>query len=288
MSNPENGAVVASKMRKMISQKLKPLFAPDEARQLTLLMLAHLLEVSTSQLILEPHHTLSRAQQKQAWEWTEKLLQHEPIQYLLGQTYFYGLPFSVSPAVLIPRPETEELVHWILNNNPPATGRLLDLGTGSGCIAVALAAQLPKATIEAVDLSGDALQMATHNATRNQVQVGFVQGNLLSDEWPLTGPFDVIVSNPPYVRMQEKQAMKPNVLQYEPHLALFVPDDDALLFYRHIAQKALVLLAPGGKLYFEINEYLGNQMTSLLHGMGYQTLLRQDLQGKDRMICAML
>jgi release factor glutamine methyltransferase len=210
-----------------------------------------------------------------------------PIQYLLGKTEFYGLTFCVSPDVLIPRPETEELVQWILSEAEHFENlTILDIGTGSGCIPVTLAKHLPQAQISAIDVSEAALQMAQKNAQMNQVSVALIQQDILQTE-KLNDTYNIIVSNPPYVRELEKAEIRPNVLEHEPHLALFVPDDDALKFYRKIAELAMVHLSPNGLLFFEINQYLGTQTVELLHEIGFESVeLRKDLYGNDRMIRA--
>ena len=215
----------------------------------------------------------------------ERLERQEPIQYILGETAFYGLPFKVTTDTLIPRPETEELVDWIVRDHQSASGlSVLDIGTGSGCIAIALATHLHQGQITAFDISNKALKVARENAKYNKVSVHFEQVDILTttkegEQW------DRIVSNPPYVRMLEKDQMKPNVLNYEPHQALFVDDDDALLFYRKIGQFALKNLKKGGRLYFEINQYLGDATVQLMEDLGFvEVVLQQDIFGNDRML----
>ncbi|WP_281232201.1 peptide chain release factor N(5)-glutamine methyltransferase [Flavobacterium gelatinilyticum] len=221
--------------------------------------------------------------------WENLLIQLKkevPIQYLLGKTSFYGLDFEVNENVLIPRPETEELVEWIINENIGRSKKIkiLDIGTGSGCIAVSLAKNLPKAEVYAIDVSKKAIETAKRNAVNNNVEVTFMyQDILVTDE--LKCKFDVIVSNPPYVRNLEKEEIKKNVLDYEPHLALFVDDNDALVFYRKIASLAQNNLLPNGQLYFEINQYLGKEMIDLLGKMDFINIdLRKDIYDNDRMI----
>lgn len=233
-----------------------------------------------------------------------ELKTEKPIQYITGEAWFYGLRFEVNENTLIPRPETEELVEWIVESQKSIVENLkiqksnnltiLDLGTGSGCIPITLKKEIPNAQVSAIDISEKALEMARKNASDNQVEVNFIQQDILTSQHlnistsqPLF--FDIIVSNPPYVRNLEKQEIKRNVLDYEPHLALFVDDSDALLFYRKIAQLALKSLAPNGKLFFEINQYLGNETVELLEQLGFKNIeLRKDFMGNDRMICASL
>jgi release factor glutamine methyltransferase len=195
----------------------------------------------------------------------------------------------VTPATLIPRPETEELVAWILHDLPNTTGTILDIGTGSGCIPIAIAKNCPQASVTAIDIAADALAVAQRNAQRNAVNVHFIQENALdTDAMEVRFKaqfFDCIVSNPPYVRQLEKHEIQPNVLEHEPHLALFVDDEDALLFYRRIGQLALNHLIQGGKLYFEINQYLGAETQQLMKQLGFSSVtLRKDLFGNDRML----
>ena len=217
----------------------------------------------------------------------ERLKRYEPIQYVIGDTEFYGLEFKVNPSVLIPRPETEELVAWIIDEHKKKQQiSILDIGTGSGCIAVALAKHLVNSTVYALDVSLEALSLAKENTLTNDVNVEFIEADIF--DWNFGDlQFDVIVSNPPYVRELEKEAMSANVLDHEPHLALFVKDDDALLFYRTITKVANKILKPNGQLYFEINESLGKDTNDLLSNSGFSNVeLKKDHFQKDRMIKA--
>ncbi|MBJ2127046.1 MULTISPECIES: peptide chain release factor N(5)-glutamine methyltransferase [unclassified Flavobacterium] len=223
------------------------------------------------------------------WDELLKQLKKEvPIQYLLGKTNFYGLDFEVNENVLIPRPETEELVEWIINENTSRDKnkkiRILDIGTGTGCIAISLAKNLPNAEVFGIDVSKKAIETAKRNAVANNVDVTFMLLNILEAE-EFSNQFDIIVSNPPYVRNLEKVEIKKNVLDYEPHLALFVEDNDPLIFYRKIASLAQNGLQKKGKLYFEINQYLGKEMIELLENMSFENVeLRKDIYDNDRMI----
>lgn len=228
------------------------------------------------------------------WETVlSELKKEKPIQYILGETEFYGLRFLVNENTLIPRPETEELVEWIISNSEglrqaqsdkSAKLKLLDIGTGSGCIAISLAKNLQNAEVSAIDVSEKALKTANKNAQINEVEVNFILKNILQTE-DLEHQFDIIVSNPPYVRNLEKAEIKPNVLEFEPHLALFVDDNDALLFYRKIAELAKKNLSENGRLYFEINQYLGKETVELLENLGFkEVILKKDIYGNDRMI----
>jgi release factor glutamine methyltransferase len=233
-----------------------------------------------------------------------ELKTEKPIQYITGEAWFYGLRFEVNENTLIPRPETEELVDWIIESQKSKAQNLiiqksnnltiLDIGTGSGCIPITLKKEIPYSFVYAIDISEKVLETARKNAFDNQVEVNFVHQDILkSSNLQISKSsnllFDIIVSNPPYVRNLEKQEIKKNVLDYEPHLALFVDDSDALLFYRKIAQLALKSLASNGKLFFEINQYLGNETVELLEHLGFKNIeLRKDFMGNYRMICASL
>lgn len=243
-------------------------------------------------LALNPEMILDGQHLKQWKNIVSDLKIHKPIQYILQETFFYNLPFYVDENVLIPRPETEELVDLVLSNNPTIqqskNPKIVDIGTGSGCIAIALAATIPNATVFAIDVSEKALEVAQKNANLNEVNVTFLQKNILETN-DLEHAFDIIVSNPPYVRNLEKAEINANVLEYEPHLALFVEDNDALLFYRKIADLAKKNLKPNGQLYFEINQYLGKETVELLQELGFQNIeLKKDIYGNDRMISCQL
>ena len=269
-------------------------------------------------LILEDKHKLKRIDlalqndlvfsENEIQNWNtivEQLKQEIPIQYILGETNFYGLNFEVNENVLIPRPETEELVDWIIESEKLGVGSLklgvagenlkvLDIGTGSGCIAISLAKNLQNFQVFAIDISEKAIEIAEKNAKKNSVSIHFINANILKcndlDELPtinnqLPIKYDIIVSNPPYVRNLEKAEIKKNVLDNEPHLALFVDDNDALIFYKKIAELALKNLSKKGKLYFEINQYLGKETVELLTKMNFKNIeLRKDIYGNDRMI----
>lgn len=274
--------------REQFITELVPMYDVMEAESFFYLILENKQQRKRIDLVLEPQLTFSEAQLEE-WNIILEKLKHEiPVQYILGTTHFYGLEFEVNDNVLIPRPETEELVEWILTDNEftkPIS--LIDIGTGSGCIAISLAKNLPTAAVFAIDVSENALYTARKNALRNHTPVTFLHQDILSTE-DLLQQYDIIVSNPPYVRNIEKLEIKKNVLENEPHLALFVDDFDALLFYRKIAALAQKNLSPNGILYFEINQYLGSETIDLLENMGFAVELRQDLHGNDRMVKAQL
>ncbi|KAF0238208.1 MAG: protein-(glutamine-N5) [Prolixibacteraceae bacterium] len=214
-----------------------------------------------------------------------RLKNFEPIQYILGETEFYGLKLAVNPSVLIPRPETEELVQWIIKRNWPENCKILDIGTGSGCIALALKKQLNNVDVFGIDISENALEVAKQNAIKSNLDVGFFQADILKWKHCNWQIFDVIVSNPPYIRESEKQQMHNNVINFEPANALFVPDENPLVFYRPIASFAHKHLSDNGMLFFEINENLGSEMNEMLIESGFAEIeIRKDINGKDRMV----
>ena len=267
---------------------LTPIYDAGEAESFFYLILEEKQKLKRIDLALQPDLLFS---EEEIVVWNsilEELKKEIPIQYLLGSTSFYGLDFEVNPNVLIPRPETEELVEWIIRNNLKIEKfkdlKILDIGTGSGCIAISLAKNLPNATVSAIDVSEKALATAKKNAQNNSVNVSFINQDILETE-DLGQQFDIIVSNPPYVRNLEKEEIKKNVLDNEPHLALFVEDKDALIFYKKIANLALKNLTTNGILFFEINQYLGLETVTLLKELQFKDIeLRKDMYGNDRMI----
>lgn len=271
-------------------QVLDGTYGKEEVDSFFYLLIDSFYKVSRMTLALEPAFSVNDFEL--ILNALELLKQEKPIQYILGETEFYGLPFKVNGHTLIPRPETEELVSWILNQDPkPNTQNLkiLDIGTGSGCIAISLAKQLPNAKVYALDVSAEALKVAKENADLNHVEIEFIEEDILNtqNQIPKTQhlDFDIIVSNPPYVRELEKEFMKPNVLNNEPHLALFVKDEDPLLFYRTITKFAANKLSENGMLFFEINEFLGHDMIQLLVENNFSNIeLKQDIFKRDRMI----
>jgi release factor glutamine methyltransferase len=270
-----------------VKSKLESIYDTSEADSIARLLFADCIEQFQSRLITDPGLLLSQKTQKYLGESLNELLLHRPLQYVLGKMEFYGLELKVNETVLIPRPETEELVDLIIKENKNGI-RILDIGTGSGCIAIALAKKISAAHVEAIDISEDALRLAIENARSNSVKVDFILDDILNpvEEYE---QYDLIVSNPPYVLNREKQLMQKNVLDFEPHQALFVHDDDPLLFYRAIIDFAGKHLSDEGKLYFEINEKYGEQVIALLTEYGFEdTLLKKDMTGRDRMVRASL
>ncbi len=309
-----------------IRNSLKDIYPPGETQALVRLIMERVCGLSTYQLLLGKDKELSDTEKFKIKEIVEGLRLYKPIQYLLGIADFYGMEFKVTPDVLIPRPETAELVERIITDYRSQAPRILDIGTGSGCIAISLAKHLPRAEVAAVDISPEALTVAEENARLNQVSVSFLELDILSEGNPsfmqgklkfhveetkvshkenksftymkpkshteettasFIGNFNCIVSNPPYIMDKEKATMEANVLENEPHMALFVPDDDPLLFYRAIARFGQRHLMEGGHLYFEINALCGKETVAMLPQENYTEVeLIQDLYGKDRIVKA--
>lgn len=272
---------IANKIREGLSSY----YPAGEVTALTRIIATELLGVSQMAFYMKDDVALTAEQETLLDDAIARLQKHEPIQYILGYSDFCGLRFNVTPATLIPRPETSELVEWVASE-VFGNEKILDIGTGSGCIAISIANKLPQSKVSAWDISHDALAVATENSKANGCNVVFKQVDILAYE-PASEQFDIIVSNPPYIKENEKSAMHSNVLDWEPHTALFVPDNDPLLFYRTIAQKATTMLRPDGKLYFEINRAYGKETVDMLSALGYANIeLRKDFADNDRMIRA--
>tara|TARA_R110000868_G_scaffold99653_4_gene274198 strand:+ start:576 stop:1499 length:924 start_codon:yes stop_codon:yes gene_type:complete len=273
--------------RDQFIEALSPIHGEDEAESFFYLILEEKQQLKRIDLALQPDLVFSNDEILVWNTFLEHLKLEIPVQYLLGKTSFYGLDFEVNENVLIPRSETEELVEWIIESQKlkgeSQKVRILDIGTGSGCIAISLAKNILNAQVFAIDVSEKALATAKKNAIKNNVDVAFIHQNILETQ-DLGKQFDIIVSNPPYVRNLEKVEIKKNVLDNEPHLALFVEDTDALLFYKKIAKLAKKNLTQNGLLYFEINQYLGKEMIDLLQELTFKNIeLRKDIYGNDRM-----
>ncbi len=270
-------------------QSLSKQYVKEEAESFFYILLEYFLKMKRIDFSLNPTRLISDTEQTHFNTTIFRLLKNEPIQYIIGETEFYGLRFFVNKNTLIPRPETEELVNWIVKDfeRSPAEKVILDIGTGSGCIAVTLAKMLNNAKVTALDVSANALKVAESNAVINKVSLQYIEGSIFNTIKSLPNNLDIIVSNPPYVKSQEKKKMQRNVLDYEPHLALFVTNDDPLIFYKTISEFAKNNLKYGGALYVEINEYLANETIKLLKTQGFSNIeLKQDIFGKDRMIKA--
>lgn len=281
--------MILSEAISLAKERLKSVYTGEEINVITMLLCQHFFGTSKVDYYTSQQTTLTDSRISPFMTALDKLQQHCPIQYVLGQTDFYGYTFKVNESVLIPRPETEELVDWICNDyeNTKHQINILDIGTGSGAIAVSLAKELRFAHVSAADISTTALEIAKTNAKLNGAVVSFFESDILSPT-PIFPhqQLDIIVSNPPYVRESEKEFMNANVLDYEPDSALFVPDSNPLKFYTAIARFALQYLAGNGAIYLEINEALGAQTMALFSKERYTTTLRQDLNGKDRMLKA--
>lgn len=269
-----------------IRSSLKGIYPDGEIDSFYYLILKSLIGFSRSDAIINAHSTLDLETYDRFVAIVERLKINEPLQYVLGETEFYGLPFKVNPCVLIPRNETEELVDQIIKDFSNSSPKILDFGTGSGCIPIALKKFLPTSVVYSCDISDDALNVAKLNATINNVSVEFFHFDILSGKTLNYSELDVIVSNPPYVTMAEIEFMNKNVLDYEPHLALFVPNSDPLLFYRTIVEKYAYLLKDNGFLYFEINEAFANETQEMLHSFNFNSIVINDINGKKRMVKA--
>ncbi len=319
-------------------QGLDELYSAPEAEAITLVVLTDLSGQSSAKIKAFPEQEIPAEIGEQAIVILDRLKTGEPVQYIIGHTEFCGLPFKVNPTVLIPRPETEELVAWTIESagswqwavssgqlavgsdelavgseqwavgsgqwavdGRQFAGKILDIGTGSGCIAISLKKNLPNFQVSAIDISVDAMQTAKENAQLNNVDVDFINGDILNPEQPftsdlpiaigtpLTTRYSLIISNPPYVTLHDKTLMHKNVTEFEPHTALFVPEADPLVFYKAIAVFATNHLTPGGLLFFEINESYGKELVSLLMDKGFKNIeLKKDMSGRDRMIKATL
>jgi len=275
-----------NRTKSYIYNSLCDIFAGEELRSLSIIIVRDILELDISDYYIGKDIKLSENKEQLLDDTLRRIKNFEPIQYIRGTADFYGMKFLVTPDVLIPRPETEELVEIILKESSESNISILDIGTGSGCIAIALSKKLPEATVEAWDISPDALMIAEKNNKKLDANVYFRQVDVLSGFPP--GCFDIIVSNPPYITEKEKQEMERNVLEWEPGSALFVPDDDPLLFYRKIAESSHEILRPGGRIYLEINRAYGQETTLLLKENHYRDIrVIRDLSDNDRIVTAL-
>ena len=308
--------MILSEFRTYFNEQLSNVFPKTEVDTFFFLLTEEILKLQRIDVALNPRFKISESDIITLKKALSKLQNQEPIQYILGNTEFYGLPFKVNKHTLIPRPETEELVAWIISdlkdksivtsNGVEKSLNILEIGTGTGCIPITLAKNIPNATITSIDISSEALIIAKENAKLNDVHINFIEQNILttknlnviankmkqsqnndkitSSQTPHNYiQFDIIVSNPPYVRNLEKVEIQPNVLENEPHLALFVEDNNPLLFYKNIAELAQNYLKENGSLFFEINQYLGKETIEMLTEKGFYSVLRKDIFGNDRM-----
>jgi len=272
-------------LEKEYIQSLSHFYDNDEAKAIFNLAASSVLKVAKSQLVIDKEKEILAKDSNKLSKILTDLKTGKPVQQVLGETIFYGLPFKVTSNVLIPRPETEELVDWVINHVKDKKESLLDIGTGSGCIPIVLKKHLPHLDVSSIDISSEALKVAAENAQLNKININLIEADIL--KYSTDKMYDVIVSNPPYIRELEKAEMHENVLIHEPHTALFVSDENPLIFYKAIADFALSNLNPNGYLFFEINEYLWEETLQILIDKRFKNIeLKKDMQGKDRMIMA--
>ena len=276
------------KVIKSFKNELTAIYPLTEINSIIEIVFEHVLGFSKTDLLFNAERSFTEVELENLQNILTRLKNNEPVQYVLGRTVFFDLDFNVKPGVLIPRQETEELVDWIIKDAAKAIGlNVLDVGTGSGCIAISLATNLNQANVSAYDISEIALEIAQSNAKLNKLELNFQKKDILTQQQTTEyQKRDIIVSNPPYVLEKERNLMEKNVLDFEPKLALFVENDDPLLFYKAIVNYSKLNLKKGGKLYFEINEAYGNEIMKLMTDEGFKDIeLRKDLSGKDRMVC---
>ncbi|MDQ3395796.1 MAG: peptide chain release factor N(5)-glutamine methyltransferase [Bacteroidota bacterium] len=274
----------AKQLNAMIIKSLNVPADYPELKSISILVMSHLFQLNHMDLILNKKIQFNSKNNAVLQGIIKRINMQEPVQYVLGIAHFYGLEINVEPGVLIPRPETEELVDVIIKENLQPGLNILDIGTGSGCIAIALEKNLPSAKLTAMDVSADAIKIATENAKKNLSHIQFLQADIFTELSQLP-EFDIIVSNPPYVLDHEKLGMKKNVVEHEPHLALFVADRNPLIFYERIIEITQKLLRKGGKLYFEINEKFGREVEGLMFNNGFSdSMVLKDMQNKDRIV----
>lgn len=274
-------------IRNYYCEQLCSIYDKNESNTLILILFEYYFNINRIKMSLEPELRLSESEMLKLHFAVKDLLKNKPIQYIIGETEFCDLKFKVNENVLIPRPETSELVRLIANSHQPSTiSNILDIGTGSGCIAISLAKMIPQSNVYALDISEKALDVAKENATNNNVNITFIHDDILTKTQTLTQTkFDIIVSNPPYVRELEKVDMHNNILQWEPHNALFVSDEDPLIFYRSILEFSKKHLKENGEIWFEINEYLGKEMKALCEEVGLSNIeIYKDFRDKERFL----
>ncbi len=289
--NLHSARVLHRSLSKQIYQMRMDIYSKEEASYIAMMLMEHFLGLQRTDVLIDRQITIDTKTENTLATAVERLADYEPIQYIIGETYFYGRAFYVNPSVLVPRRETEELTDMMIRRYKDTEGlKILDIGTGSGCIAITLQKELPAAVVMAIDISQEALAVAKANAARHGAEVQWVREDILH----YTGgknAYDIVVSNPPYVRKQEAQAMNKNVLDYEPYAALFVENEKPLIFYDKITQLCAQqgMLRSGGKLFFEVSEYYGSEIVATLEKHGFsQVTLQKDMQGKDRFVSGSL
>ena len=275
-------------IRKYYCELLCSLYEKDEANAMILILFKYYFNIDKVRMVLEPDLRLSESEMLKIHFAVKDLLRNKPIQYVTGETEFCDLKFKVNENVLIPRPETAEMISKIVNSQHSTVNNhcsIIDIGTGSGCIAISLAKMISNSNVYALDISEEALKIAKENAFNNNVNVSFIHDDILNLKNNIATKFDIIVSNPPYVRELEKAEMHNNVLGWEPHKALFVSDNDPLIFYRSILEFAKTHLKDNGEVWFEINEYLGKEMSDLCHELGFSDVkIYKDFRDRDRVM----
>jgi release factor glutamine methyltransferase len=277
--------------RTVLTKELKNVYETDELRNIIELVIEHITNMSRAEQVKNKIPYLTCTQLEDLDAITERLKKNEPVQYVLGEAWFAGMKFKVNKNVLIPRPETEELVDWIVKKSQKSkvkSQNIIDIGTGSGCIPITLKKKLPESDVSAIDVCSEALFTATENAMELNAEVNFLLVDFLDEEkWKELAQYDIIVSNPPYVKQSEINTMHERVKEFEPHLALFVSDNNPLLFYKKLSDFSMKHLKAGGKLFVEINEALGEAISNLFRSAGFVNVeLKKDMQGKDRMVMA--
>lgn len=277
-----------SEIKLIYHKELSELYPKEEIDSFFFRSIEFYLKLERFILVMQPNYTLSKSEERPLFETLTRLVKEEPLQYIFKEATFMDLSFEVNEHTLIPRPETEELVQWIIDDCSMKFNqdvKVLDIGTGSGCIAIALAANLKKLNVHAIDISQKALSIAIKNSDRNKVNISFEKADILDRNLSMNMQFDIIVSNPPYVRESEKDDMLNNVKNYEPNTALFVPDNDSLLFYKAIAYFSKKHLKNGGNLYLEINQYLGKETQLIFEQENFENIsLKKDIFGNNRML----
>jgi release factor glutamine methyltransferase len=272
-------------IRFYLTTELEGIYSKEEIRSLSNIIIRSVLGITTMHQVYLTERSVNDMQASKIISICLELKTGKPIQYILGETIFFDCIIKLNSSTLIPRPETEELVDLIIHENSGYKGNIIDFGTGSGCIAIALAINLPESVVTGTDISDEALKIAFENATINNTTVAFLKEDILSPDSRIDTMAGIIVGNPPYVRNSEKKLMNKNVLEFEPHSALFVNDSDPLVFYNAILNKAGKILLPGGMIYFEINEAMGKQLAELLKSFNYNEIkIIKDINGKDRIV----
>ena len=280
--------MILTELYRDFMQQLKAVYSTHEAANITSMCFEKVAGITKSDVIKNPESILSDQQLQRLQTCLAELLKHKPIQYVLGEAWFYHLKFKVDENVLIPRPETEELVNEVIEFiNQSKVKNIIDIGTGSGCIPISIKNKIQEAMVTAIDISKNAIQIATENALHHQTKIEFIKTDFLdTNNWNNFEKFDVIISNPPYIPLIEKETMDKTVTSYEPHLALFVPNDSPLLFYEAIANFSKTHLSENGKIFMEVHENYANEVAAIFRQQGFFSTIKKDIFGKERMVTA--